>query len=65
MQHMDIAKLIVPNLPWIIAGHHRGHARLGGFTTWLRIKNGYPLETRGASRSTQRTIARRLNVSVC
>lgn len=42
------ATVIVPNLPWIIGGG----LLVGGlgvigwiFTTWLRIKNGYPLET--------------------
>ena len=44
---MDAANIIVPNLPWIIAGG----LLIGGlgivgwvFTTWLRIRNGYPLE---------------------
>jgi hypothetical protein len=39
---------IVPNLPWIIAaGMGLGFAGVAGwvFTTWLRIKHGYPLET--------------------
>lgn len=46
--HQDMADLIlVPNLPWIIgAGLLLGFMAIGGwiFTTWLRIKNGYPLE---------------------
>jgi hypothetical protein len=44
---MDAANIIVPNLPWMIAGG----LLIGGlgivgwvFTTWLRIRNGYPLE---------------------
>jgi len=45
----DLAEqVIVPNLPWIIGG-----GMLLGliailawtFTTWLRVKHGYPLET--------------------
>lgn len=42
------ATVIIPNLPWIIGGG----LIVGGlgvvgwiFTTWLKIKNGYPLET--------------------
>lgn len=45
---MSIADtVIIPNLPWIIGGG----MFLGGlgifgwiFTTWLQVKNGYPLE---------------------
>jgi len=40
--------VLVPNLPWIIAGVLVIAAIwIAGwvFTTWLRIKNGYPLET--------------------
>lgn len=48
MQHQDIAdQVIVPNLPWIIgAGILIALIAILGwvFTTWLRIKNGYPLE---------------------
>jgi hypothetical protein len=49
MQHQDLAdQVIVPNLPWIIGG-----GMLLGlvailswvFTTWLRVRHGYPLET--------------------
>ena len=49
MQHQDLAdQVIVPNLPWIIGG-----GMLIGlvailswvFTTWLRVRHGYPLET--------------------
>jgi hypothetical protein len=45
---MDAEQVIIPNLPWIIAGALL--IALFGvvgwvFTTWLRIKNGYPLET--------------------
>jgi hypothetical protein len=47
--HKDMADLVlVPNLPWIIGGGlFLGFMAIGGwiFTTWLRIKNGYPLET--------------------
>src|SRR5437764_2364500 len=48
-QHVDLAEqVIVPNLPWMIGG-----GMLQGligilswvFTTWLRVKHGYPLET--------------------
>lgn len=38
---------IIPNLPWIIGGGMLlGFFGIIGwiFTTWLRIKNGYPLE---------------------
>jgi hypothetical protein len=45
---MDIAEAtIIPNLPWIIAaGLMIGAMGVIGwiFTTWLRIKNGYPLD---------------------
>ena len=45
---MDIGEaVIVPNLPWIIGGGMLlGAAAIVGwiFTTWLRIRNGYPLE---------------------
>lgn len=49
MQTTDLAEqVIVPNLPWMIGG-----GMLLGlvailswvFTTWLRVKYGYPLET--------------------
>lgn len=44
---MDGADVIMPHLPWIIGGGLI-IALLGVvgwmFTTWLRIKNGYPLE---------------------
>src|SRR4028119_1715488 len=45
-----VHSFIVPNLPWIIAaGMGLGFAGVAGwvFTTWLRIKHGYPLETSG------------------
>lgn len=38
---------IIPNLPWIMAGGLiLGALGIIGwiFTTWLRVKNGYPLE---------------------
>ena len=38
---------MLPHIPWIIAGGLIvGAMAIGGwiFTTWLRIKNGYPLE---------------------
>ena len=49
MQHSDLAEaVIVPNLPWMIAGGLvLGLVAILGwvFTTWLRVKHGYPLET--------------------
>jgi hypothetical protein len=42
-----IRDLLIPHLPWIIAGGMvLGFVGMVGwvFTTWLRIKNGYPLE---------------------
>ena len=42
------AETLVPHLPWIIGGALViGIAGIVGwvFTTWLRIKHGYPLET--------------------
>ena len=45
----DLAEaVIVPNLPWMIGGGIAiGFLAVAGwvFTTWLRIKNGYPLES--------------------
>jgi hypothetical protein len=41
------ATVLMTNLPWIIAaGMLLGFIGIAGwiFTTWLRIKNGYPLE---------------------
>jgi hypothetical protein len=47
MQPSDIAEqTIIPNLPWMIAGGLLlGALGIIGwiFTTWLRVKNGYPL----------------------
>ena len=47
MQVPDIADhVIVPNLPWIIGGGLiLGFMAIAGwiFTTWLRVKHGYPL----------------------
>ncbi|HZV56836.1 MAG TPA: hypothetical protein VFF89_04105 [Sphingobium sp.] len=43
----DAANIMVPNLPWMIAaGMLMGGMGIVGwvFTTWLRIRNGYPLE---------------------
>ena len=40
-------QIILPNLPWIIGGGMLlgGLAIVGWiFTTWLRVRNGYPLE---------------------
>ena len=40
-------EIMLPHIPWIIAGGLMvGAMAIGGwiFTTWLRIKNGYPLE---------------------
>ena len=45
---MDAENIIIPNLPWMIGGGMLlGFLAIAGwiFTTWLRIKNGYPLET--------------------
>ena len=39
--------IIVPNLPWMIGGGLLlGFLGIAGwiFTTWLRVKNGYPLD---------------------
>jgi hypothetical protein len=39
-------QVIIPNLPWIIGGGLLlGFLAIAGwiFTTWLRVKNGYPL----------------------
>lgn len=44
----DAATVMVPNLPWIIAaGMLMGGMGIVGwvFTTWLRVRNGYPLES--------------------
>ena len=45
----DLAEaVIIPNLPWMIGGGIAiGFLAVAGwvFTTWLRIKNGYPLES--------------------
>jgi hypothetical protein len=44
---MDAKEIIVPNLPWIIGGGIIiALLAITGwvFTTWLRVKNGYPLE---------------------
>ena len=41
-------QVIVPNLPWIIGGGMLlGLIAILGwvFTTWLRVRHGYPLET--------------------
>jgi hypothetical protein len=47
--HKELADVVlIPNLPWIIGGSLLlGFMAIGGwvFTTWLRIKHGYPLET--------------------
>jgi len=47
-QGSDIAEtVIIPNLPWIIGGGMLlGLLGIVGwiFTTWLRVRNGYPLE---------------------
>ncbi len=44
---MDAKEVIVANLPWIIGGGIIiAMLAIAGwiFTTWLRVKNGYPLE---------------------
>ncbi|HWJ69429.1 MAG TPA: hypothetical protein VNS79_05205 [Sphingobium sp.] len=47
MDHQLAANTIIPNLPWIIGGGlllgFMGISSLM-FTTWLRVRNGYPLE---------------------
>jgi hypothetical protein len=46
MQHADLTDVVIGNLPWFAAGGLiLGFAAVAGwiFTTWLRIKNGYPL----------------------
>src|SRR5690348_14983105 len=47
MQHQELADtVIIPNLPWIIGGGLvLGFMAIAGwiFTTWLRVKHGYPL----------------------
>jgi hypothetical protein len=48
VEELDAAAAIAPHLPWIIAGGLTiPIAGIAGwvFTTWLRIKHGYPLET--------------------
>jgi hypothetical protein len=43
----EAADMLVPNLPWIIGGGMLlGLLGIVGwiFTTWLRVRNGYPLE---------------------
>lgn len=49
MQPQDLGEaVIIPNLPWIIGGGLiLGFLAIAGwiFTTWLRVKHGYPLET--------------------
>src|SRR5689334_4745531 len=49
MQKTDLAEqVIVPNLPWMIGGGLLlGLVAILGwvFTTWLRVRHGYPLET--------------------
>lgn len=45
---IERSELLAPHIPWIIAGGMLiALIAIGGwvFTTWLRIKNGYPLET--------------------
>ena len=47
MDHNLAATTILPNLPWIIGGGLvLGFMGIGSwvFTTWLRVRNGYPLE---------------------
>lgn len=49
MQSPDLGEqVIIPNLPWIIGGGMLlGLIAILGwvFTTWLRVRNGYPLES--------------------
>lgn len=47
MQEHMAAATIIPNLPWIIGGGLvLGFMGITSwvFTTWLRVRNGYPLE---------------------
>ncbi|WP_136161586.1 hypothetical protein [Sphingomonas flavalba] len=47
MDHNLAATTVIPNLPWIIGGGMLiAMAAIAGwvFTTWLRVRNGYPLE---------------------
>ncbi|HZV19299.1 MAG TPA: hypothetical protein VFF84_11480 [Sphingobium sp.] len=47
MDHHLATATILPNLPWIIGGGLLlGFMGIAGwvFTTWLRVRNGYPLE---------------------
>jgi hypothetical protein len=47
MDHNLAATTIIPNLPWIIGGGLLlGFMGISSwvFTTWLRVRNGYPLE---------------------
>jgi hypothetical protein len=47
--HQNIADAILPLLPWVIGGAVLVTLSvIAGwmFTTWLRVRNGYPLETR-------------------
>ena len=47
MQHDLAETVIIPFLPWIIGGGMLlGGAAIVGwiFTTWLRVRNGYPLD---------------------
>lgn len=47
MEHHLAANTIIPNLPWIIGGGMLiTVVAIAGwvFTTWLRVRNGYPLE---------------------
>ena len=44
---MDAGNIILPHLPWMIAAAlFIGFAGVAGWilTTWMRVKNGYPLE---------------------
>ena len=49
MQSTDLGEqVIIPNLPWIIGGGMLlGLIAILGwvFTTWLRVRHGYPLES--------------------
>ena len=51
---MDAGDAIIPYVPFFVAGGlGLGFTAIVGWvaTTWLRIKNGYPLRTSGARRS--------------
>ena len=61
---MDKLAILIDALPWVTVMTVAG---VGGWllNTWLRIKNGYPLETSWGSRSIPPATARRPSGSSC